>query len=403
MLSLCTITVTRGPTQYCVLFNRNKEKGLALFKKDKKINIRVWVCVNICLLQYFILKGSAASSRESIKCDVTREALSACESARVHFSVNFISHDALDWTNYKLSLLPLLRMRAAHCKRTRESDGKAKDYNRAGACAVYFNGSLNLLPPVKMAAQVDLVSAKVEEEMLGVTLKRLIKEKKRKKRDALPAADKSERREKDARKAKLHHYQHAAEHRSLQPQQLEPQKPKAQNFSAGKPVILSQNHGHHHPNQSHLPPGLRPPEPRLLQRQRKRTVPPEAPALFTFTPLKTFKIRNQDFHDKQRDKTLNLAVKKENTEANVKHAEVKQKKGGFLFTSLFIFSQNSPFRTVFQAHSYLFLTAYSPFCNFLLLGGCVGVFHHSLHQTVYYEIYCNHLHLKKQSQPLSVN
>lgn len=187
-----------------------------------------------------------------------------------------------------------------------------------------------------MAAQVDLVRAKVKEEILGVTLKRLYKERKRKKRDALGTADKSERRENDVKKAKLHHNQRAAEHRSLQPHQLQPQNPKAQNFSAGKPVLLSQKHSRHHHQhhqQSNLPPTLRPPAPQLVQRQKKRTVPPEAPALFTFTPLKTVKIRSQDFHDKHRDKTLNLGVKKENTATNVKHAEVKKKKGGFLSNS----------------------------------------------------------------------
>lgn len=178
-----------------------------------------------------------------------------------------------------------------------------------------------------MAAQVDLLRAKVKEEMLGVTLKRLMKERKRKKRESLPSADKSERREKDAKKAKLHHNRHAAEHRSLQPHQLQLQPHKAQNFIAGKPVVLSQKHSHHH-HQSNLPPTLRPPEP--LQRRQKLAVAPDAPALFTFTPLKTVKIRNQDFHDNQRDKTLSLAVKKENAEANVKHAEVKKKKGEFL-------------------------------------------------------------------------
>lgn len=185
----------------------------------------------------------------------------------------------------------------------------------------------------KMAAQVDLVRSKVEEEMLGVTLKRLYKERKRKKIDALPSADKSERRENGAKKAKLHHNQHAAEHRSLQPHQLQPQTPKAQNFSAGKPVLLSQKHSRHHHHQGNLPPTLRPPEPPLVQRQKKRMVPPEAPALFTFTPLKSVKISNPDFQDKHRDKTLNLGVKKENTATNVKHAEVKKKNGGFLSNS----------------------------------------------------------------------
>lgn len=181
-----------------------------------------------------------------------------------------------------------------------------------------------------MAAQVDLVRAKVKEEMMGVALKKLMKERKRKKKGSLLSADKSERREKDAKKAKLHHNQHAAEHRSLQPHQLQLQNHQAHNFIAGKPVLLRQKHSHHRHHQSNLQPTLRPPEPQLLQPQKRRTVPPEAPALFTFTPLKTVKIKNQDSHDKQRDKTLTLAVKKENAEANVKHVEVKKKKGGFL-------------------------------------------------------------------------
>lgn len=189
-----------------------------------------------------------------------------------------------------------------------------------------------------MAAQVDLIRAKVEKEMLGVSLRGLYKERKRKKRDVLPLADKSERRENDAKKAKLHHNQNAAEHRSLQPHQ---QKPKDQNFGAGKPVLLSQKHSRHQHHQSNLAPTLRPPEPQLLQRQKKRMVPPEAPALFTFTPLQTVKIRNQDFHGQHRDKTLNLGVKKENTVSNVKHAEVKKKKGGFCFLFLLLSKSSS--------------------------------------------------------------
>lgn len=173
-----------------------------------------------------------------------------------------------------------------------------------------------------MAAQVDLVRAKVEEETFGVTLKRLYKERKRKKRDALPSAEKSERREKDAKKAKLHH-----EHRSLQPHQLQPQSAEAPNFSAGKPVLLSQKHSRH---QGGLPPALRTPEPQLVQRQKKRTGPAEAPALLTFTPPESVKMRKQDFHGKHGVKTVTLGVKKENTATNVKHAEVKKKKGAFL-------------------------------------------------------------------------
>ncbi|CAG13949.1 unnamed protein product, partial [Tetraodon nigroviridis] len=60
--------------------------------------------------------------------------------------------------------------------------------------------------------------------------------------------------------------------------------------------------------------------------EKKRTLPPEAPALFSFTPLKGVEIRKQDFQGKPRDKPPNLGVKKENTAANAKHAEVSKKK-----------------------------------------------------------------------------
>lgn len=217
-----------------------------------------------------------------------------------------------------------------------------------------------------MAAQVDLVRAKVNEEMLGVALKRLMKERKRKKKDSLLSADKSERREKDAKKAKLHHSQHAAEHRSLQPHQLQLQN---HNFIAGQPVLLSQKHSHHpRRHQSDLQPTLRPPEPRLLQPQKKRPLPPEAPALFTLTPLKTVKSQNQDSHDKQRDKTLNLAVKKENAEANVKHVEVKKKKGGFLNHIILHFLTEFCFNYCVSDVLLLVLAAFSPLCPSVYLG-----------------------------------
>ncbi|XP_041802077.1 lysine-specific demethylase 9 [Chelmon rostratus] len=193
-----------------------------------------------------------------------------------------------------------------------------------------------------MAAQVDLLRAKVEEERLRESLDRFIKErKKKKKRDLSPSADK--RSEKEAKKVKLHHHQHA-EHRSHQPHQLQ-QNPKAHNFSAGKHVLHShkhsQHHHHHHHHHHHgltngtkkslqptLPPPPPPPPPRKVpeQLQRKRAVPPEPPALFTFTPLKTVKAKPQDFQEKRRDKEPRLKLKKENTEANVKHAELKKNK-----------------------------------------------------------------------------
>lgn len=196
-----------------------------------------------------------------------------------------------------------------------------------------------------MAAPADFVGAKVEEERLRDSLDRFIKErkKKKKKRDASPLCDKRERREKDAKKAKLHHQQHAAEHRSLQLHLLQPQNPKAHNFSAGKHVLNGHKHSqqhHHHKHRdhsltnatkTHLQTAPRLPE---QLRLKKRTVAPEAPALFTFTPLQAVKAKNQDLSEKHGDKSQKLNVKKENTEANVKHAEVKKNKGEFLFSSV---------------------------------------------------------------------
>ncbi|XP_070825628.1 lysine-specific demethylase 9 isoform X1 [Chaetodon trifascialis] len=195
-----------------------------------------------------------------------------------------------------------------------------------------------------MAAQVDLLRAKVEEERLRESLDRFIQErKKKKKRDLSPPADK--RCEKEAKKVKLHHHQHA-EHRTQQPHQLQ-QNPKAHNFSAGKHVLHSHKHSHHHHHHHHhdhsltngtkkslqpslppppLPPPPPPPRKVPEQLQRKRAVPPEPPALFTFTPLKMVKAKPQDFKEKRREKEPKLKLKKENAEANVKHAEVKKKK-----------------------------------------------------------------------------
>lgn len=194
-----------------------------------------------------------------------------------------------------------------------------------------------------MAAPVDFVSAKVEEERLRDSLDRFIKErkKKKKKRDASPLCDKRERREKEAKKARLHHQQHAAEHRSVHLHLLQPQNPKAHNFSAGQHVVNGHKHSQQHHNhldhsltnatetRLHAPPRL----PEQL-RPKKRTFTPEAPALFTFTPLRAAKAKHQDLSEEHGHKSLKLNVKKENTEANVKHAEVKKNKGEFLFSSV---------------------------------------------------------------------
>ncbi|KAK2851864.1 hypothetical protein Q5P01_008140 [Channa striata] len=193
-----------------------------------------------------------------------------------------------------------------------------------------------------MAAPVDLRRAKVEEEKVRYSLDQFIKEKKKKKRRELsPSVDKRERAEKDAKKVKLHHHhynqhQHQnAEHRSQQPPPQPPQNPKAHKFSADKHVLHSHQHQHQHQHHGlsngtkrSLQPTLPPVSPRKVpeQLQRKRAVPPEPPALFTFTPLTVVKAKPPDFKEKHREKEPKLKVKKENTEANVKHAELKKNK-----------------------------------------------------------------------------
>ncbi|XP_019129462.1 lysine-specific demethylase 9 [Larimichthys crocea] len=188
-----------------------------------------------------------------------------------------------------------------------------------------------------MAAQVDLLRAKVGEEILRESLDRFIKERKKKKKRELSASA-----EKDAKRLKLHH-QDQDQHRSQEPHQLQQNPKPHNNFSAGKHVLHSHKHQHHqhqhhHHTKKNVQPALQPPPPRkvpaerLQLQQKKRALPAEPPALFTFTPLKGVKAKPQDFKPQDfkpqdfKEKDPKLKLKKENTEANVKHAELNKKK-----------------------------------------------------------------------------
>lgn len=203
----------------------------------------------------------------------------------------------------------------------------------------------------KMAAQFDLLRAKVEENVRG-SLDIISKEKKKKKkRDLSPSADKRERTEKDAKRVKLHHHHHHhhnqqhAERRIHQPLQPPPppQNPQPRNFSSDKHAPhhhqhSHRHHHHHHHNQTNgieknLQPTLPPPLPRKVPEQlQRRAASSEPPALFTFTPLKVAKAKTPDhIKEKHREKEPRPKVKKENTEANVKHTDLKKKKGRLFF------------------------------------------------------------------------
>lgn len=198
-----------------------------------------------------------------------------------------------------------------------------------------------------MAAQVDLLRAKVEKERLrSDSLQRLMIERKRRRRKEEEreglhsAADKRERREKEAKKEKLHHHHHQQqqdEHLSHQPSQQQ------QNLSAGKHVPQGhQNHRHQQQQHRHrladgsqkklrLPAECPPAGTQLQQQVKKqRALPPEPPALFAFTPLKTVKAKPQDAQDRHRDKEAKVNRKKENAEVNVKHELLRAKTGEVL-------------------------------------------------------------------------
>ncbi|XP_038143262.1 lysine-specific demethylase 9 [Cyprinodon tularosa] len=176
-----------------------------------------------------------------------------------------------------------------------------------------------------MAAQVDLLRTKANDDRIRDSFERFIKEKKKKKkRDLSPPTDKRERCEKEPKKVKLHHHnpsqqqcvQQHAENRSHH--QLQ-QKPKAQVFSLDKHVLHV--HQHHHGLTNGAKKSLLPAFP-----SQKRSVVPQPPALFTFTPLKVVKAPQHERKEPHREQEPKLKLKKENSEANVKHPHQKKKK-----------------------------------------------------------------------------
>lgn len=194
-----------------------------------------------------------------------------------------------------------------------------------------------------MAAELDLLRAKVAEEKVRDSLERLIKErkkKKKKKREPSPSVDKRDKCEKEAKKLKLnhHHHQHA-EPRSHQPHQLQQ---KTHNFKH----VLHNHHEHQH--HSHglsngtkkspqpVVPSTAAPRKAAQQPQKKRALAAEPlpPALFTFTPLTVVKAKPLDVKEKNRENDVKLKPRKENAEANVKHPEQKKKTGEFLIIIL---------------------------------------------------------------------
>uniref|UniRef100_A0A3P9KIZ1 Round spermatid basic protein 1 n=1 Tax=Oryzias latipes TaxID=8090 RepID=A0A3P9KIZ1_ORYLA len=157
----------------------------------------------------------------------------------------------------------------------------------------------------KMAAQVDFLRAKVEEERMRDSFEKFIKEKK-KKRDLSPSADKRERLEK---KAKLHHRH--AELGTQRPHQLQ-QTPKLHNLSADNKHVL---HVRSHQHSNGFTSGVKSSSPGSFSAQK----PVQPPDLFTFTPLTVVQAGPQRFTEKRREKELK--PRKE----NVTHVQLKKK------------------------------------------------------------------------------
>uniref|UniRef100_A0AAZ3RV22 Round spermatid basic protein 1 n=1 Tax=Oncorhynchus tshawytscha TaxID=74940 RepID=A0AAZ3RV22_ONCTS len=164
-----------------------------------------------------------------------------------------------------------------------------------------------------MAAQVDLGRIKVENHVRD-SLGKLAKEKKKKnKRELSPSTDKRQRSsEKEAKKVKLHHHHHH------HPQHVQQHTEKT--------TLHHQHYHHHHHNNTKGAKDTHPQPPLPAQKvvsaaakldKKKKTVLP--PGQFTFTPLKVAKPKDKIQENKEKHSEKELKLKKENTEANVKH------------------------------------------------------------------------------------
>ncbi|XP_033905283.3 lysine-specific demethylase 9 [Acipenser ruthenus] len=184
----------------------------------------------------------------------------------------------------------------------------------------------------KMAAQDSVVRVKQVEEKARDSLDKFNKEKKKKKKRSCSPNGEREKTEKEVKKAKLHHHHH--HHHHLQQQQQSQQQHHHRNSSQSE-------YYHNNSKKETLVQGSPRKVPQVavdktqtqthLQHQPKtqKALPPAAPALFSFSPLKLPKVKSvhgKEKHDRNREKERKYKVKKENSEVNAKDAVNKIKK-----------------------------------------------------------------------------
>ncbi|KAK5864257.1 hypothetical protein PBY51_001213 [Eleginops maclovinus] len=170
-----------------------------------------------------------------------------------------------------------------------------------------------------MAAQVDLLRARSEEEKRRESLQRLIREKK--KRERKEERKRREEEERERRELAAEKQVRREEKKLKLQRSLTLQVPRKQSsFSGEKHVLLQPQHLLLQPQHLHLQPGQHlpplPPHPPPPQKKLQA----ETAALFSFSPLKMVKEKPQEFREKE------LKLKKENTEANVKPAQIRSSK-----------------------------------------------------------------------------